>query len=404
MDDEQYRDDQDQQDSSQESSSSQRPSINQLRRTLQNRQLGRISPFRLPGLSKLGGKSGSSGLGSTIRTGAQAARVLSFFATPPGIVTLILLLILVIIILFFLVFDLSSKDVSVTLTKTGPEEVKNGENINYTLNVKYTGSPREIVVTDKIPPDTEFVAASGAGNPIYDPATRTVTWRIPISGGGMGTGSASGDIVTLLPSTIPSDPPGVNITKENILSHFRSNPDLITQYKDASSETGIPWQVFAGMHWREGDALPNYSLTSGRPIGEFEPDRNAAGDCTGPVGAVDGKADINCTYASAVDDIMFAADHLIGKIGKVPSSYEEIVKAFSRYNGTGNENCGRSPYPHCPPAFESEDSAYTLNFFDEKHGTMYAIYCSDGSQCPYGTRDQRPGALTVTKWVAEGLN
>ncbi len=404
MDDEQYRDDQDQQENSEDNSSSQRPSINQLRRSLQNRQVGRSSPFRLPGLSKIGGKSGSGGIGTTIKTGAQAARVVAFFGTGPGIVVLILLLILVIIILFFLVFDLSSKGVSVTLTKTGPEEVENGESITYDLKVNYTGSPREIVVTDKIPLDTEFVAASGAGNPTYDPTTRTVTWRIPISRSGTRTGSASGDIVALLPSTIPTDPSGVDTIKETILSHFRNYPDLITQYKDASSTTGIPWQVFAGMHWREGDALPNYSLTSGRPIGDFEPDRNAAGDCTGPIGAVDGKADINCTYANAVDDIMFAADHLIGKIGKVPSSYEEIVQAFSRYNGTGNENCGRSPYPHCPPVFESEDSAYTLNFFDEKHGTMYAIYCSDGTQCAYGTRDQRPGALTVTKWVAEGLN
>ena len=167
----------------------------------------------------------------------------------------------------------------------------------------------------------------------------------------------------------------------------------------------MPWQVYTGLHWREADATPGHSLTSGRRIGDYEPDPDNGGDCTGEVGAVDGKPDTQCRFADAVDDIMYASKHLIGKIGKIPSTHEELSEAYARYNGyPGRSNCHHgTPYPHCPPLFPGEDNSYVFTYFDERHAVMYEIYCADGTICAGNPKAVRPGAMSVTKWVAQDI-
>ena len=83
--------------------------------------------------------------------------------------------------------DRTAADPAVVLVKTGPETAVPGETIRYELTYENAGpAPSEnAVVTDALPPELEFVSASGGGR--YDPATRRVTWElgtVPVLAGG----------------------------------------------------------------------------------------------------------------------------------------------------------------------------------------------------------------------------
>ena len=94
--------------------------------------------------------------------------------------------------IIFFGFDVpDSQNATVNLSKTGPEQVSNGQNITYQLRVSYSNAT-SITVRDRLPDNVEFVSAGGPGNPTYDATTRTVTWTLTgLSEGGSG-GSASG--------------------------------------------------------------------------------------------------------------------------------------------------------------------------------------------------------------------
>lgn len=176
-----------------------------------------------------------------------------------------------------------------------------------------------------------------------------------------------------------------------------------TLYEQAASSTGLAWQILAGIHYLEARCTDR-SLVSGRPIGANEPDVVRGGGCsTGlrgpgiPIPLPGG----GCGFATLLDTAIYAARHIQGKIGKNPDNFEELVKAFGRYNGTGNANCGRTPYTNCPPYFEGEDHIYPMNWFDSRHGTMYLVYCADRVKCNPPQLYQRPGALTVLR-ILEG--
>lgn len=173
-------------------------------------------------------------------------------------------------------------------------------------------------------------------------------------------------------------------------------------YQQASSATGVPWQVLAGIHHREGSCGTNKSLVSGRTIGVVEPDVPSS-TCSSqrietgkpiPVGN-------GCGFASLLDSAIYAGNHLKGKIGsKVPETSEELIKALSRYNGGGNANCGKTPYANCPKKFYGEDDSYVMNLFDEKHTPMYVVYCADFTLCNPPRKDSRPGVATAIRFIS----
>ena len=100
----------------------------------------------------------------------------------------IALIILLLLIIFLLIFSYNDKngDVTVHVTKTAPTAFPNPESqdvttsdpsdIKYDIKVSWTGDPSSVIVTDKLPDNTEFVNATG--NYTYDEATRTVKWTI----------------------------------------------------------------------------------------------------------------------------------------------------------------------------------------------------------------------------------
>lgn len=173
-------------------------------------------------------------------------------------------------------------------------------------------------------------------------------------------------------------------------------------YEMAANSTGVNWQFLAGIHFREGGCNPNSSLVSGRTIGEMEPDITS--DCSSddpnslliPING-------GCGFRNLTDSAVYAGNHLIGKIGRPPSNYQDMVKAASRYNGGGNANCGTAtPYQYCPAEFEGDDDPYAMSMLDDKHREMYVIYCEDGvpntNGCP--RIDGNPGVITATQLVS----
>jgi len=174
-------------------------------------------------------------------------------------------------------------------------------------------------------------------------------------------------------------------------------------YESAGLATGLPWQIIATIHSLEA-GCGSGSLVSGRAIGANEPDigKNCSTGRTGP-GIPIVLPDGGCGFASLLDSAIYAGNHLKGKIGKTPENFEELVKAFGRYNGTGNANCGKVPaYTNCPPLFESEDHIYPMNWFDQRHDLMYVIYCADRVKCNPPRPYLRSGGMTVLRILSEG--
>jgi len=206
----------------------------------------------------------------------------------------------------------------------------------------------------------------------------------------------------LLPDPLPP------ISTKALKYQTNTTPCIANQnvYEEASSKTQIPWYVFAAIHYNEGGCRKSGSLVSGREIGANEPDIVRAGGCssgrTGP-GIPTPLPSGGCGFSTLLDSAIYAGNHLKGKIGKVPETFEEIVKAFSRYNGGGNRNCERTPYTNCPRQFYGEDDPYAMNYFDAKHEAMYLVYCADSTPCNPPRNYPRPGAVTFMRLIANQL-
>lgn len=157
-------------------------------------------------------------------------------------------------------------------------------------------------------------------------------------------------------------------------------PDLINVYAAAAQETGVPCEILAGIHYVEADLNPNGSLISGRAIGSPEPDAG------------------NQTFSTLLDTAIYAGHELINKANHNLKEVEDVILALSRYNGGGNSNCQAGypypiPYTGCPALFEGEDDIYPMNWIDDKHSTMYLLYCADLTACEPAVWE-RMGALT----------
>lgn len=219
------------------------------------------------------------------------------------------------------------------------------------------------------------------------------------------------------PTTNPANPPAnetivsldeffdtTNISyPENLNSMISKCLTFRSTYEQAGAQTGVPWQVLAGIHFREGSCGSGVSLVSGRPIGGLEPDV-PRGSCSSqqrgpgiPIPVAGG-----CGFPTFLDTAIYAGNHLKGKIGKTPQTFAELTMALSRYNGGGNSNCGKTPYQSCPKLHYGEDDTYVMNLFDARHTPMYIVYCADYTLCNPAVKDSRPGTATAAR-IAAGL-
>ncbi len=318
-----------------------------------------------------------------------------------------------------------------TLTLTGPTTVDNGQLIQYTISYEYDDVvavvPLEsITIYFDLPQNATYESASGASTnssgtvswPLENPTNQTsitltlrptkddILFAVKAYARTTAAG-AGGDIATLLPPQSGASSRG-DAKQQEIASTLRGLPNLIAAYQEAEAATGLPWQILAGIHYREGDFNPNGSLVSGRPIGNVEPDI-PAGSCTstytpGKAVAIGG----GCGFRTFADSAVYAAEHFKGKIGgKIPQTYEDVANGLARYNGyPGNSNCHHgAPWGqtagNCPPRFIGDDNPYVMNFYDAMHEDMYVIYAGDGYKDPY--LDSRAGTLSAILGISKYL-
>lgn len=305
-----------------------------------------------------------------------------------------------------------------------PAVVTKDDQINYSISYTQPTSSvklEDIIVYDKLPDNVTFQSASGINT--YDAATNTVSWKlsdtgntsplklivIPKSDNITITNSAyalaagaggSGSLTGIFPPANTS--PAEDAARQAFSSLVASHPDSVAAYKQASSQTGIPWEILAGIHNFEtgGSLATNLSLVSGRKIGDDEPDVDRAGGCVAnttpgkPVPLLSG----GCGFNSLLDSAIYAGNLLIGKnAGKIPTSFQDLVKVVYYYGGTGNSNCDEGlPYQtHCPRSFEGDDDPHAMNKYDIKHENMFLIYCADFTRCNPPQALERIGVITA---------
>lgn len=217
--------------------------------------------------------------------------------------------------------------------------------------------------------------------------------------------------------TIVENPDKPSAAGESFYTSFikpKLVPEVITAYTEAEKQTGVPCEVLAGIHYKEGDNNPDQDLQSGAPL----------------------------NGRSLTESAIQAAEELKGKAGGDITDLNQLIKALSYYNGGGNSNCQASgsnncatfdrcgmtvscnlnpssctctgspepgscratctsgfpyqfSYPYCPPASTGYDDPYVTNLWKSPvHDQMYILYMYDCTQTkPY--IDSRPGTLTV---------
>jgi lysozyme family protein len=307
------------------------------------------------------------------------------------------------------------------LNLTGPPQILNSEQIIYTLEIQYSGT-LEVTIINPIPTNATFVSATGT----HIQANNAVTWRlsnnIQINEEGSSTrnysfnltlqpdqedieiinffyatatqpmGSGSANLSAVLPTDLTYTE-ATDRAQQGVVN--RLTEQNIAIYKQAAEISGVPWEVLAGIHYREGDLSSEHSLVSGRPIGNHEPDVMGNDGCSTQYSRLTENG--NCVFDSLLNTALYAANLLkIKNGGSFPDNYQDLVKMLSSYNGGGNANCKYStPYQYCPPEFSREDDSYPMNLLDAKHEVMYVVFCADYTLCYPPVRDQRTGALSA---------
>lgn len=161
------------------------------------------------------------------------------------------------------------------------------------------------------------------------------------------------------PANFPRD-----MVSEEEENHMIQNCPVYTSTAD---KYGIPWQVLAAIHFREGGFNPNGSVISGRDIGTPEPDQGGM------------------VFGSLQESADKAAEVLIGKNGGMVNENppDDVVKdALFGYNGRAR--CYGSP----------DGSPYVMNNFDASHKNMQIIKRDNG---PCECCDARAGAFVLYK-------
>lgn len=164
-----------------------------------------------------------------------------------------------------------------------------------------------------------------------------------------------------------------------IMSVPNVSPEVAAVYAEAEKQTGVSCVALAAVHFMEGGNNACQSLISGRKIGEPEPDKG-------------GKI-----YTTLLETAIDAANELKAK-GAANGNWEDLITAFSNYNGGGNSNCRSDPpasdYGHCPAQFSGEDDPYAMSWYDQNHASMF-LRCPRDGYCGASIPFNRPGAYTV---------
>jgi len=163
-------------------------------------------------------------------------------------------------------------------------------------------------------------------------------------------------------------------------------------YKSVESKSGVPWEVIAAIHYREGSMSPNRSLCEGEKIGN-------ACTCLDPNQVV-GK--------TLEESAMWTANHLQGKAqalaGKKITGWDEetIKRALFGYNGATErykEQAVRLGFPRNPGY---DGSPYVMANFDQRHDAKLYRKCKNNGCSNYSYGESQDGAFTVASLIKNG--
>lgn len=152
-------------------------------------------------------------------------------------------------------------------------------------------------------------------------------------------------------------PPGS--TGELYFSSYISSrliPEVIEAYSAAEEATGVPCEVFAGIHFEEGDNNPTSSLQDGRPLSGM----------------------------TLTESAIMAGQELLGKAGGSIMDLDTLISALSRYNGGGNSNCQAST--SCPAATSLKRCGMTVDCATDANSCVCTQTSEPGScrqQCGF---------------------
>ncbi len=139
--------------------------------------------------------------------------------------------------------------------------------------------------------------------------------------------------------------------------------DIVKAYAEAEKVTGIPCEVLAGIHYREGGNKPDQDLQSGAPL---------AG-------------------RSLVESAIQAGEELRAKAGGDINDIDTLIKALSWYNGGGNANCQAENSFDCPYTTNgrcgSIPACSLLPADASSNAIAAACTCSGGKTIPGSCRD-----------------
>lgn len=234
----------------------------------------------------------------------------------------------------------------------------------------------------------------------------------------------------------PTDPQG---------SYFeRLIPEVLDAYAQAETETGVPCEVLAGIHYVEAGNSVDQDLQSGASLGERT------------------LAESAIAAAHELKEHACPPDEYDGVTECEITDIQTLVRALSRYNGGGNRNCqagqtdcaltrwplrcgmtvgcatdeelcrctpGLIPevgscrstcrgYPYksslvpnpglcpIPEGFDGFDDPYVTSFWQEAHSIMYILYPLDCTSQPANPLDpfDRMGSLTFSLIVHRALS
>lgn len=181
---------------------------------------------------RLGGAVAKTGAKIAARAALMEPHVLLVLAIVAAIILIIFLAVLIIILLFGGGIDeIPTGTIPVVITKSGPPQVDNGADILYDITVSYAGSATDIIVTDPIPENADFVSASG----VFTNVGNVITWKVSENSGGAGPSGSP------VPSSAPSGSPAPPGTLTNPSATFT----LTLKPKAGVVDTYIVNQSFA---------------------------------------------------------------------------------------------------------------------------------------------------------------
>lgn len=168
----------------------------------------------------------------------------------------------------------------------------------------------------------------------------------------------------------------------------KSIETLKHQYEQAATATGVPWQLIAAVHYREGGNNPSLDLQAGNPIGG--PWNNAASYPYGHPKDLEQSAE----FAAKQLIGMSSSGGVVNKPINTPSPDPEAIKdTLYSYNGRAEAYAQQAAALGFDPVKQPyEGSPYVMNNFDSKHMNMKIITRNHGGLD--GT-DTRFGAYTI---------